>query len=264
MEPPKFPMPVKEFLEREDVLKRSDVMLSRHKKALFSKLIMWGTKSLFSHAALVFVIPFKEEGFANTFIIESIGDGIDITNLDYYLVEHGEDYDVGFKRLESEWFSGKEGKNIRKAVRGRMLDFIKAKYDMGTNIQIAKMIIRKFIFGMSARIRGFPEAVERVHEKKQLVPSEFICSGFVAYGYFDEIERLVEKGKLTNNELEEVFFNSRLSLDMNEDERRKSLLSTTPNDIAVTDNLQWKYFIKQGMVYEVSSIEEVEALIKKK
>ncbi len=89
MEPPKFPMPVKEFLEREDVLKRSDVMLSRHKKALFSKLIMWGTKSLFSHAALVFVIPFKEEGFANTFIIESIGDGIDITNLYYYLVEHG-------------------------------------------------------------------------------------------------------------------------------------------------------------------------------
>ncbi len=39
MEPPKFPMPVKEFLEREDVLKRSDVMLSRHKKALFSKRV---------------------------------------------------------------------------------------------------------------------------------------------------------------------------------------------------------------------------------
>ena len=264
MEPPKFPMPVKEFLEREDVLKRSDVMLSRHKKALFSKLIMWGTKSLFSHAALVFVIPFKEEGFANTFIIESIGDGIDITNLDYYLVEHGEDYDVGFKRLESEWFSGKEGKNIRKAVRGRMLDFIKAKYDMGTNIQIAKMIIRKFIFGMSARIRGFPEAVERVHEKKQLVPSQFICSGFVQYGYFDEIKRLIDKGKLEHNKLEEVLFSPGLSPNMDPEKRTKLLLSTTPHDIAVTDKLQWKYFIKHGMVYEVSSLKEVEALIKKK
>lgn len=264
MEPPKFPMTVKEFLEREDVLKRSDVMLARNTKALFSKLIMWGTQSLFSHAALVFVTPFREEGFNNTFIIESVGDGVDITNLDYYLVDHSDEYDVGFKRLESEWFAGKEGKKIRKAIRGRMLDFIKAKYDMGTIIDTALMIIRKFFFGMSVRMRGLPEAIERVHERKQLVPSQFICSGFVQYGYFDEIQRLVAKGKLEPNRLEEVLFSPGLSPNMDPKQRTKLLLSTTPQDLAATDKLQWKYFIKKGMVHEVSSLKDIEALIKKK
>ncbi len=264
MQAPNFPMPVKEFLEREDVLKRSDVMLSRHKKAFFSKLIMWGTKSLWSHAGLVFVIPHKKEGFEHTFIIESVGDGVDITNLDYYLVDHAEEYDVGFKRLESDWFVGDQGKDIRKAIRGRMLNHIKAKYDMGTILQIARMIIRKFMFGLSARFRGFPEAVGQAHEREQLVPSAFICSGFVQYGYFDEINRQVEKGALTNNEMEEVLFNPRFHPNMSQKEVTKALLSTTPEDIAVTDKLKWKYFIKKGMVYEVSSNDEVEKLIKQK
>ena len=96
------------------------------------------------------------------------------------------------------------------------------------------------------------------------MPSEFICSGVVQYGYFAEIDRLVKKKQLTNNELEEVLFNPRFSPNMEPKEFMKALLSTTPQDIAVTDKLKWKYFIKQGMVYAVSSNDEVERLIKKR
>lgn len=260
MEPSQALMTVEEFL-KSNLLKRSDVMLSRHKKALFSKLIMWGTKSSWSHTALIFVIPKLESGFEHTFVIESVGDGVDITNLRYYLIDHAKEYDVGFKRLESEWFANDdEGKRIRKSVRGSMLNFIKAEYDMGTIFQIAKMTVRKLLFGIKARFKGLPQAIESVHEEDRLVPSQFICSGFVQYGYYDAIRRFVQERKLPEERLQEVIFHPQFTPGMDP----KKLLSMTPQDFAVTDKLKWKYFIKQGVVYEVSSNEEAEALIKKK
>ena len=39
------------------------------------------------------------------------------------------------------------------------------------------------------------------------------------------------------------------------------LLSTTPADLAGSDNLSWKYVIKDGAVWEVSSEEEVSAIL---
>ena len=39
------------------------------------------------------------------------------------------------------------------------------------------------------------------------------------------------------------------------------LLSTTPADIANSDKLQWKYIIKNGDVFEVSSKEEVDSIL---
>lgn len=260
MQPPAPLMTVEEFLA-ENLLKRSDVMLSRHKKSLFSRLIMWSTKSSWSHAALVFVIPKLASGFEHTFVIESVGQGVDITNLRYYLVDHAKEYDVAFKRIESDWFANdEEGKRIRKGVRGSMLNFIKAEYDMGKILHIARMIIRKFLFGLRAKFQGHGQAIESLHAKDRLVPSQFICSGFVQYGYYDAIERKVKADELPPERLKEVIFHPQFTPEMDS----KKLLATTPQDIATSDNLTWKYFIKGKMVYEVSSEEQVKALIKKK
>lgn len=40
------------------------------------------------------------------------------------------------------------------------------------------------------------------------------------------------------------------------------LLSTTPADLANSDKLTWKYIIKDGVVWEVSSKDEVNSILK--
>jgi hypothetical protein len=76
-----WPMPVDAFLKDAHLyLKRCDVVLCSG-RSVFSRLIKWATKSVFSHAALVFLIPDKQQGFDNTFILESNSKGVDLTNL---------------------------------------------------------------------------------------------------------------------------------------------------------------------------------------
>lgn len=243
-------------------LKRADVVLTRGKKSIFSKLIMGATKSYWSHAALVFAIPKPETGFDNTFVIESIGDGVDITNLSHYVKDHAEEYDVGIRRLESNWFSNdKGGLAIRKRVRGSMMNSIKAEYDFGAILHIGVMLLRKFIFGVQARYSGLDETIRKNREKKKYVPNQFICSGFVQYGFYNAIKSMVEKNQLADDKLREVIFNDRLGPNSGtyDDE---VILATTPEDIASTDNLTWKYVIKDGKVYEVGSKQEVDMLLK--
>ena len=252
---------VDEFL-KSGKLKRADVVLTGGKKSFFSKMIRKATDSHWSHAALVFAIPHQGTGFDNTFVIESIGDGVDITNLNYYIKEHAEDYDVGIRRLEHDWFSkDRQGLDIPKRVRGNMLNSIKAEYDFGAILHIGTMLLRKFIFGIRTRFSGLEKTVSRARAKGRHVPSQFICSGFVQYGFYNAIKTIIDKGDLSDEKLHEVIFNPRLD--------RKSgtydyevMLTTTPEDIAATDNLTWKYVIKNGKVYDVRTKEEVNGILK--
>ena len=240
-------------------LKRVDVMLSKNKKAFFSKLIMWATKSNWSHAALVFVISSPKTGFDNTFVIESTGDGVDITNLRYYLEEHSKEYDIGFKRLDVEWFSNdKLGLEIRKRIRGSMLNLIKAKYDMGKILHIAKMILERLLFGVRVRISSLEKVMRKAREKGNRVPSQFICSGLVQYGFYSTISELIGEGVLSEDKLKDVIFNPRIDGDIDRD----ILLSTTPQDLANSEKLKWKYVIHDGKTYEISTSAEVEKIIK--
>jgi hypothetical protein len=63
--------------------------------------------------------------------------------------------------------------------------------------------------------------------------------------------------ELDNEAMKELAENGRLK-------RADILLSTTPADIANCDKLSWKYLVKDGKFYEVSSKEEVDAIIKPK
>ncbi len=58
--------------------------------------------------------------------------------------------------------------------------------------------------------------------------------------------------------LKDVVFNSRLIGLVTQHD----LLSTTPADLARSDKLSWKYIVKDGVVWEVSSEEEVSSILK--
>jgi hypothetical protein len=237
-------MPVEDFLKGE-YLHRSDVVLVGGGGSLFSKAIRWFTKSLFSHAALVFLIPHRDSGFEHTFLIESITSGVDITNLEHYAVELQKDKYIAVLRLEQEWFDS----DVQKMVRGRMLNYIKASYDFLTIGSIASYIFKKATFGVKARMSGYIPQLQKELRKGKKLPNEFICSGFVQYGFYSGIKFLVDKQALEPNCLSQVLFRDDLLANAEE----LNLVSVTPQDLAASPKLAWKYVIKAGKVYTVSS-----------
>lgn len=248
-----WPMPVKDFLANADRhLQRSDVVLCRG-QSLFSRSIRWATKSPFSHAALVFLIPQFDAGFRNTFLIESVPNGVDVTDLRHYVVDRAGDYDVVVRRLDQPWFT----EDVQRTVRGRMLDFIKADYDFATVWTIAKSVFERILFGIHARVSGLENALRAAHAKDKLAPAQFICSGFVQYGMAATVRQLVEDGKLPASCIEAVLFHPGLTVDSDVD----ALLSTTPEDIAATDKLQWMYVFTKKQVHRVATRAEVDRLL---
>lgn len=250
----KWPMPVETFLASADRhLRRSDIVLCRGKKSLFSKLISWATKSQYSHAALVFLIPQFDAGFRNTFLIESVPSGVDITDLRHYVVDHADAYDVVVRRLDRDWFT----EDVQRLVCGRMLDFIKADYDFATIWTLAKSVFDRIVFGIQVRVSGLEKTLRKTHDKQKLAPAQFICSGFVQYGMAETVRRLVDEGELPPACLDAVLFRPGLTPDADVD----ALLSTTPQDIAATDKLDWLYVFVKKQVYRVSTQAEVNRLL---
>jgi hypothetical protein len=254
-----------EKIIKANKLQVADIVVCHHKHSLLSSLIMYGTKSFWSHAALMFVIRDEGGGFDNSFVIESVRAGISITNLNDYFSDP-QHYDVGIKRLEKPWFANPDqGLAIRKTVRGHMLDFIKDKYDFGMILDIAAMVIASLVFGTRVALFGLEHEIRRASRKKthkqRLVPSRFICSGFVQYSLYTTVRDLVRAKQLTMDDLKLVNFNPTLQsypdlLNLPQD----SLLATTPDDIARAESLTWKYLVKDGRVYEVRSQAEVERI----
>jgi hypothetical protein len=236
-------IPLDEFLAG-DFLQRADVILFHSSRGLFSRAIRWFTKSPFSHAALLFLVPNRDEGFDNCFVIESSIGGVDIENFRNYALSGR--YVLAIKRLEKPWFSTA----YQKRVRGVMLNYIKAEYDYFTIGRIAISVLRRVLFGIRVRLRGLRDSIEDIHARKSLVPGEFICSGFLQYGFFKTVESGIISGDLPPETIEEVRFGISDSNDA------AALLATTPEDLAASDNLQWHYMIKGGLVYPVASYEE--------
>jgi hypothetical protein len=244
-------------------LQVADIVVCHHKHSVLSGLIMYGTKSYWSHAALVFCTRDEPAGFDNSFVIESVRDGVVITNIrDYF--DDLENYDVGIKRLEAPWFANPQaGLEIRKTVRGHMLDAIKSKYDLDMIFDIGAMLIGNMIFGTRVALFGLEREIKRAHRKQRLVPSRFICSGFVQYSLYTTVRDLVQKNQLPLDTLKSVNFNRTLQdyqplIDLPTD----TLLATTPDDVARAESTTWKYLVKDGRVYEVNSQAEVDEITK--
>ncbi len=247
-------MSVKEFIQGEH-LRRGDIVLCNGMKGTMSKLIRWGTKSYFSHAALVFAVPHLEEGFDKAFVIEAIGKGIDLTDLEHYL--ETDDYDIAVRRMEQPWFE-KHSPQLPKMIRGHMLDFIKDNYDFKMIIRLGISLAWSIL--LQRRQAPFEELLQELLERETILPSAFICSGFVQHGYYKTVKKMVDRGELPQSCLEDVTFHPPQANGSSTPRR----LATSPKEIAVTDKLLWKFASQRSngetRVYPISSREELEAI----
>jgi hypothetical protein len=87
--------------------------------------------------------------------------------------------------------------------------------------------------------------------------SAYGCGGFIQWSYYQAVSRVLEESQ-EKNRLQDVIFNPRLI----EPVKEYDLLSVTPADLAKSDKLSWKYVVKDGVVWAVSSKEEVTPIIK--
>ncbi len=233
-----FPMTVKAFFDDADrYLNRGDILLSRS-PLLASRLIRFASNSFFSHAALVFLLPQHREHFTNTFVIESLFKGVGIANLETYVSGRNPIEDVGILRMEGEGFT----QDFFKRANGILLNEVNKPYDFPRLWRIA-----------FSTFFGLQQAVQRLQRRPNIyrrwMPRQFICSGFIQFGYFQaaqndgiDTKRVVLRRGVVNPSPDEM-------------------MGTTPEDLATSDKLTWKYAIRRGWVYEAASYEEAKRVI---
>ena len=265
-----WPMPVETFLDG-NYLKRSDIVLTRRDWDLTSWVIRWATGSPFSHAALVFTGPQFESGYTNTFVIEASTGGVDLTNLRDYIADKSSF--LAIKRFKKEWFD--ETKQSR--VRGLLLDKIKADY----NFWALGHIARNVWFGVERSMRGDEEAIQTFRERDWTPPNEYICSGLVQIGFVEAVLEYIKSDQLPPSALREVVFQrvaasrlpekddwqyldpeaSKTTANLFRNQNFDALESVTPEDLALSDKLEWLYMIKNGLVYKADSYDDVRKVI---
>ncbi|MEX2298565.1 MAG: hypothetical protein WD715_14205, partial [Dongiaceae bacterium] len=146
-----FPMDIETFLDGGH-LSRADIVLVRG-TSLFSRAIRFATRSPFSHAALIFLIPDRQSGFERTFLIEAVPKGISIRGIADAIGAgpgKGPKTALAVLRLERPWFNA----DVQKIVRGRMLDFVRAGYDWSTILGIATSVISGMFLGQASYARA--------------------------------------------------------------------------------------------------------------
>jgi hypothetical protein len=267
---PSWPMPVEAFLAG-DYLERADIVLTRRDWDLASWVIRWATNSPFSHAAMVFTGPQFESGYSSTFVIEAGTGGVDLTNLRDYIADRSAF--LAIKRFRREWFD--EPKQAR--VRGLLLDKIKASY----NYWAIGHIMRNLWFGVERSVRGDKDAIQSYRERDWAAPNEFICSGLVQVGFVEAVIEYIKSDELPPGSLNEVVFEpvaatrlpekgdwayldpeaSKSTAVLFRKQNFNALEAVTPENLAASDKLEWLYFIKEGLVYKVSSYDEVRKLV---
>jgi hypothetical protein len=268
-----WPMPVAHFLAGQ-YLKRSDIILTRKHRDWRSWLIRWATKGKFSHAALVFLVPYDEVGFDNTFVIEAAAEGVDLTNLADYLNDKRSV--VGIRRLDQPWFDWE----VQSLVRGRTLNSIKSTYSYRTVWRIARDVLDQIFYGVSNRVRGPEAAISRRDKRQRKPPNSFICSGLVQLGFLDVVTDLVAKGRLQAKAYTDVVFDPDLgpTLDKTDwskhpveshadicsaltDEFSEVFEAITPEELATTPKLSWIYIVRDGQVFPVMSDADAQKLL---
>lgn len=229
-------------------LRRGDIVLSRS-HTLNSAAIRWVTGSQFSHAALVFFLPHAEQGFNSTFVLESTSRGVGLEKLEAYLTSKSPRSDIVVLRLDGSGFDSE----YFKRVRGLMLDHINSGYDHWRVIRLGLSLLFGLRLGWSTLRRGqegsLRETIARTRRRKyNWLPPEFICSGFIQYGLVKAAERKAQK--------QAAILKPGVALDDEE-----GLLAVTPEDIAQSDRVTWRFAARAGRVRPVSSYAEALSFI---
>jgi len=240
---------VKQFLASSDqYLRVGDIILSRS-PTLTSWLIRYATGSRFSHAALVFLVAKPEDGFNNTFLLESTSSGVGLANLRDYIGGSGPRADIVVLRLAGE---GLDELYFMK-VRGLMLDHVNSGYDFSRVMRLGLGAA----FGMRlswSKIRKGPRRAMRdaiIRTRRRLhtwVPPQFICSGFIQFG-------LAKAAELTG-----IGTNVMLKPDLSPHDR-DGILAVTPEDVARSERVTWRFVVRRGWVRMVQSYSEAKEIL---
>ena len=231
-------MRVSVFLAEADrYLNRGDIILTRG-NYLSCRLIRLVIGSFFSHAALVFLVPQRQNGFNNTFILESMPTGIGLASLKSYIGGNKPSEDIAILRMKGRGFDYA----YFMQVGALMLDHVKTSYDFGRAINLGLTLF----FGLRHK---WSKTGRRFSILKKWAPSQFICSGFIQYGFVEAMRRqgmdpakaVLKKGLST--------------------EDRDGLLAISPQDIADSEKPKWLYAVRRGWVYEAHSYEEARKII---
>lgn len=231
-------MRVNDFLAESDrYLNRGDIVLTRG-NYFSSKIIRLIIGGYFSHAALVFLVPQRQNGFNNTFVLESMPTGIGLANLKSYVGGKNPSEDIAILRMTGPGFD----QAYFMQVGALMLDYVKTSYDFGRAINLG--------FSLFFRLRRkWSRTGRHFSTLKHWVPSQFICSGFIQYGFVEALRR-------TDMDPSIAIFNKEISPD-----DRNGLLAAAPEDIAKSYKPKWLYAIRRGWVYEVDNFAEAKIII---
>jgi hypothetical protein len=235
---------VKSFLENAELnLRVGDIILSRS-STFMSWAIRWATGSAFSHAALVFLVAHPSEGFNSSFLLESVREGVGLANIRDYISGRKPRAEIVVLRLEGEQFT----EAYFKKVRGLMLDHVKSGYDFGRVMRMGLSALFSLRLGWFSISKGQHRSMEHAvnttrHRLHKWVPPQFICSGFIQFG----LAKAAELQGITAD----VMLKDGLS-----PTDRDGILAVTPEDVARSPRLTWRFAIRRGWVYPVESYTE--------
>ncbi|MBU6166736.1 MAG: hypothetical protein KGQ52_11500 [Alphaproteobacteria bacterium] len=243
-------------------LERADIVLVCGTN-LFGRVIRWATNSPFSHAALVFLVADQTDGFERSFVIEAEPKGVSIRGVDYLVaaLDNHPQAAVAVLRFAPDWFTP----DMRKRVRGRMLEFIQADYDWGAVLRIAWSVTAGRVLGAERIAADFQQGLKTSYAARQLAPGNFICSGLIQYGFLRAVQDFANQycpvgDVVFDNDL--LGHSPQALLDANPAARAR-LLAITPETLSRSKALQYKYLIHQGQVHAISSRDEVVAALGK-
>ena len=265
--PTRWPIPIAEFIAGP-YLEASDVLLMRQRSSWFARLNRILTRSYFSKAALVFLVPHREQDFNSTFLIEATFSGVDLTDLASFFAAKEHQFVVAVKRLEVPWFEQEE----RNLVRGFMLQHVHAGYDYGqllenlvSSLDRSRFVLLRFFLGPARAIR----AITKTRDPNKL--NRFVGPGFVQWGFVETARFLIGQGLLSEAAMSDVLFHRRLLATHREGMAAEGtapqftdedVLGVTAEDLAKTPKLAWKYAIVDGEVYEIATEAEFKKIIR--
>jgi hypothetical protein len=243
-------------------LKRADILLAHSRGSYWGWLVRLGTSCYWNHAFILYVVSGSNKDYREALIVDPRMGFIHADNISYYFGNPNR-YDVAVKRLDKEWFQNdsEEGPTPycqtvcdiawRETTDKSDSRLLRVSHGIIRQIRLTYRFVRRMMKYPMPRKKQFSSITKR------LKVSAYGCGGFVQWSYYEGVSRTLQESQ-DKIKLNDVIFNPRLDKTVILDD----LLATTPADLAKSDKLSWKYVVKNGEVWEVSSEEEVNLILK--
>ncbi len=243
-------------------LRGSDIILEHSRGSLWGWLIRHATGNYWNHALMVCTVrDYLSRGYDTTILADPRMGGIRIDSMPRYL-QRLDRYDFAITRLDEDWFQGDSGLCYRTAISDIALREATDRYESRYLLRLVRRTIRqiklahRFLWQKGRHPKPKKKHVPRI--AKPLNVKAYSCGGFVQWAYYRGVSRIVNADHTDRSRLKEVILNPRLSGEASDVE----LLSTTPADLARSERLSWKYLVRNGEVWEVSSRQEADYILK--